>query len=98
MYTPLLDWTSSPFAAAYFAFIDIGVPQTANRAIYAMAQSSVEKKNKEIIAAASTSASSQTIEFVRPLSDENPRLVNQAGLFTRAPDQVSIGSWIDREF
>ena len=35
--TPLLDWTTSPFVAAYFAFIGIGEQQTKLRAVYASA-------------------------------------------------------------
>lgn len=34
--TPLLDWTTSPFVAAFFAFIDTDELQTDNRAIYAL--------------------------------------------------------------
>ena len=34
--TPLLDWTASPFVAAYFAFIEQGEEQTDYRAIYAL--------------------------------------------------------------
>ncbi len=42
--TPLLDWTSSPFVAAYFAFINQSDKQTHNRAIYALHVPTVEKQ------------------------------------------------------
>ena len=41
--TPLLDWTTSPFVAAFFAFAATGVDQTVHRAIYALHKPSVEK-------------------------------------------------------
>jgi FRG domain len=47
--TPLLDWTTSPFAAAYFALISTGADQTDYRAIYALHRPSVEKKVNELI-------------------------------------------------
>ena len=34
------------------------------------------------------------VQFISPLSDENPRLVNQAGLFSRAPFGNPIDRWI----
>ena len=34
------------------------------------------------------------MQFSSPLSDENPRLVNQAGLFSRAPFGNPIDRWI----
>ncbi len=38
------------------------------------------------------------VEFVRPLSDENQRLVNQAGLFTRFPFNSDVQSWVEKNF
>ncbi|MEX0828397.1 MAG: FRG domain-containing protein [Haliea sp.] len=120
--TPLLDWTSSPFAAAYFAFIGKGTPQTRHRAIYALNMVGVENKIEKIISinkkynenlddANNTSrpkgiiarellkkSIKPEVQFIRPKSDENQRLVNQSGLFSRAPDGEDIDSWIQRNF
>lgn len=41
--TPLLDWTTSPFVAAFFAFMQVDIKQTKNRAIYALHRPSIEK-------------------------------------------------------
>ncbi len=116
--TPLLDWTTSPFVAAYFAFIGAGEKQTKYRAIYALHRPSVETKVKELLALAEEErkkkqqekglgllerAAYQTpirpeVEFIRPLSDENQRLVNQGGLFTRFPTDIDIQSWVQTNF
>jgi hypothetical protein len=39
--TPLLDWTTSPFVAAFFAFAELGTDQTPDRAVFALHQPSV---------------------------------------------------------
>jgi len=44
--TPLLDWTSSPFVAAFFAFADLASDQTPNRAVFALHQPGVETMAK----------------------------------------------------
>lgn len=36
----------------------------------------------------------EEITFLRPLSDENHRLVNQSGLFTRSRTDKSIEEWV----
>jgi hypothetical protein len=126
--TPLLDWTASPFVAAYFAFIDSSHEQTNHRAIYALHRPSVEEKVKEILKAekenfeqkkreAETKRNSKPgmidlaamyfggkpsqnpqVEFIRPMSDENYRLVNQGGLFTRAPNGMDLEAWTKKNF
>lgn len=122
--TPLLDWTISPFVAAYFAFIGIGEPQTRYRAVYALHKPSIEEtvskikkakeleKKEELRAHADGTKKSMNairlrlgelpvkpeIKFIRPMSDENQRLVNQGGLFTRSPIGEDLESWIKRNY
>ncbi len=125
--TPLLDWTTSPFVAAYFAFVNTGQPQTARRVVFALSQLSVQAKSSalhfeeleklaeqakeeedEIQKKGVRPAMLRTtflreslrppVEFVRPLSDENARLVSQGGLFTRAPDRQDLESWVKANF
>jgi hypothetical protein len=40
----------------------------------------------------------KTLEFYRPLTNENPRLISQAGLFTHALDGVSVEDWVRKHF
>ncbi|MBI5891023.1 MAG: FRG domain-containing protein [Nitrosomonadales bacterium] len=113
--TPLLDWTTSPFVAAYFAFIGEGEIQTRHRAIFALHRPTVErlvrekvkakeeenKRDKEdkkpmnaLAALLMDAPVRPDVEFIRPFSDENMRLVNQGGLFTRAPRDKPLDIWI----
>ncbi len=40
----------------------------------------------------------KVIEIVRPISNNNPRLISQRGLFTLIPKGYSIESWIEEHF
>lgn len=117
--TPLLDWSHSPFVAAFFAFHELDdIEQTSNRAIFALHQPSVERMAKlkarlekaerkeeydQLKATGKLSSLAAgllqvdpppNIVFVRPLSDENSRLVSQRGLFTRNYTKQSIEGWV----
>lgn len=133
LWTPLLDWTESPFVAIYFAFLGTGEEQTDFRAVYALHKPTVESKAKALfeekkakwlqdksdIESGNKALKTSTgpvnllatfgpltpeptrpeVEFVRPLSDENPRLVNQAGLFTHFPPNAGgVQPWVKRNF
>ncbi len=81
--TPLLDWTESPFVATYFAFREKpnGFTQetTSSRYIYGLSKDLGRWGPSN---SPDTEPYDHFIEFVEPLSDENPRLLNQRGLFT----------------
>ncbi|MEL4179599.1 FRG domain-containing protein [Roseateles sp. PN1] len=123
--TPLLDWTTSPFVAAFFAFMKEDPDQTDHRAVFAL-------HSETLINAAKSKARAQDLEirqrfedvrsgkvkpglldlfaggkpppktepelaFIHPLTDENERLVNQGGLFTRLASRVenpSLEAWL----
>lgn len=91
--TPLLDWTTSPYVAAYFAFFNLGVTQTQRRSVFAFFQPAIETKSREIQKSHTGPERAPIVEFLRPFSDENARLVNQGGLFSRAPDSVDVETW-----
>lgn len=97
--TPLLDWTRSPFAAAYFAFEELTFDPTEHRIVYGLDRHAVEQKNHELEHGPSFEKGRlPIIEFVDSMSDENQRLLSQGGLFTRAPIGTPIERWVARAF
>lgn len=93
--TPLLDWTTSPFVAAYFAFAEEDEDdQSDSRVVFALSKTIPLKKSKEIAAAVETGGVAPIIEFHRPDSNENPRLLSQGGLFTRLHSSDGIEAWL----
>lgn len=96
--TPLLDWTTSPYVAAYFAYFKKTEDVNKRIAIFALHKPSIERKSNEIIQGYKSKGRPPVIEFVNPLSDDNLRLVNQGGLFTRSPDNISVEEWVNEHF
>src|SRR5271166_3938008 len=93
--TPLLDWTRSPFAAAYFAFEEEDLDATEYRVIYGLDQHGVNLRNTDLVEGPSFEQGRLPIvEFIDPMSDENQRLVSQGGLFTRSPIGTPIEQWV----
>jgi len=91
--TPLVDWTRSPFAAAYFAFEEVGSSQTKHRIVYGLDRLAVERIGK-VLGESPVEGRGSVVEFVEPMSDENQRLVSQSGLFTRAPIAFPVDRWV----
>ena len=95
--TPLLDWTESPFVALYFAMADPISRHNVNCCVWAIAQDVIENNSRRIEADDSIkpiAGRMPVVEIVRPLSDENSRLVNQRALFTRGPNNMDLERWI----
>ncbi|MHC4144459.1 MAG: FRG domain-containing protein [Planctomycetota bacterium] len=99
--TPLLDWTESPFVAAYFAFQEKSVRKITNAAICGRILAGEDREavlkdvpprfvyglSKDIIRWGPAEPEGgephhHFIRWVESSSHENPRLLNQRGLFT----------------
>lgn len=78
--TPLLDWTESPYIAAFFAFADAARPSSGERAIWMLHRAELERKKEK----------SEQLRFLDPLQDDNSRIVAQRGLFTKTPTGIAI--------
>jgi hypothetical protein len=91
--TPFLDWTTSPFVAAFFAFSEENSDEVEYRSIYALHQTRTIKKSNEL-----KDKHKEVIEFIKPFTDDNPRLVNQSGLFSKGPVSQDLEKWIAAQF
>lgn len=95
--TPLLDWTHSPFVAAYFAFCTEFNENSPYRVIYALQYKLVSDMCEGLRKRLGDKFKDDITTFT-PMSDENTRLVNQGGLFTRSPYGIDIESWVRKYF
>lgn len=94
--TPLLDWTRSPFVALYFAFEKDKPSSSGFRTVWALAESTTI--NSAIEKEKPSGSENYVLTCVRPQQDENARLVNQGGLFTRVPLGKTVRSWIEENY
>lgn len=97
--TPLLDWTESPYLGLYFAFAKGSNDFTNKRVVYALNRSMVVEKSRDVSATHGHDPGRPNIvEIISPLTDDNARLVNQRGLFTRSSPGVDIEKWVRVHF
>jgi hypothetical protein len=94
--TPLLDWTESPYVAAFFAFEKLWEKdEPENRVIYALGRPNIERRCEELLA---KDRNAKVVSFIKPMSDENARLITQRGIFTRMSDETNIEDWVKDVF
>lgn len=94
--TPLLDWTLSPYIAAYFAFIE-GVDQKNDddkyRYVYALNRS-IERLLSKQKKASYVLSSDRSVPFIDKLPNPNPRFTAQKGIFTEALQGIDIWEFV----
>jgi FRG domain len=84
--TPLLDWTLSPYIAAYFAFIEAKDPndrKERHRYVYALNRS-LERLLSKRKRGSGQSSKERYVRFIENLPHNNPRFVAQKGVLTQA--------------
>jgi hypothetical protein len=86
LHTPLLDWTESPYVAAFFAFRG-NQHLTDNVVVWALTEH-LDSKAKVSV------PNEDRLKYLRPYQDENSRLLQQRGLFVRAPNMQCIEDWV----
>lgn len=100
--TPLLDWTKSPFVAAYFAFLKDFPKNTDNRVVFALSKIIMEEMShwigNNLDKLGLKGSPSPKLEIFEPESNENPYLVNQNGLFTIGQGFLEIQSWVKKYY
>ena len=84
LYTPLLDWTRSPYSAIYFSLL--GECESGNRAIWAL----LEQDVTDFYQPDSKVAEPDRIRVIEPMTHHNSRLVSQQGLFLYVPPTDSV--------
>lgn len=93
MYTPLLDFTSSPFVAAYFAFSDRAVKNDSKRAIWALNSAYLPDPD------ANPGVPVDELDpiLVKGSSEGNARLKAQAGLLLKLHHERTLLEWASKQ-
>lgn len=93
LFTPLLDWTQSPYVALFFALIRLEPSSTGMRTLWALNTYDVDGIN-EFHQKNQVDSSMWSLELVNPILDENSRLLNQDGLFTKISIKNTVDNWV----
>lgn len=91
LYTPLLDWTRSPYVALFFALWKTTDSGDGFRALWALHVSDIEKINCEH----RKKGAAKLVDIINPMTNETSRLVNQNGLFLNIPLNLDLEAWVN---
>ncbi|MFQ2544214.1 FRG domain-containing protein [Aeromonas caviae] len=88
--TPLLDWTTASYIALFFAFEENIPSSTGYRTIWA-----IHKYLEEEMGVYNEGKNKQEVfTFIDPITDHNPRLISQSGIFTKQPLEFNFEQWV----
>ncbi|MDQ7093766.1 FRG domain-containing protein [Desulfosporosinus sp. PR] len=98
LFSPLLEWTSSPFIAAFYAFYKDDDNRD-KRVIYSFAPRIVNHINNKLrLENFGVSEDDLLVKCLNPLFDVNSRLADRSGLFTKSPIGIDIEQWVRKNF
>lgn len=88
--TPLLDWTTASYIALFFAFEEATPSSTSKRTIWAIHKFI----NEEMCVFNEGKQKEEEFKFVDLMTDHNPRLISQSGIFTKQPLDFDFEDWV----
>jgi len=87
--TPLLEWSSSPYIALFFA-LETLKKDNKPRALWCLNRKRVESKNDSL-------DSKEQLKLIFPDSNDNKRLLGQSGLFSKGPVMETVDQWVEQK-
>lgn len=93
LFTPLLDWSESPWIALFFALVDAKESETGFRTLWALNKYDLETISDSY--SENEENKKSRIEIVEPFIDENYRLLSQKGLFTKIGIEDNLENWVE---
>jgi len=88
--TPFLDWTSAAYVALFFAFEDAVASTTGYRTVFGI-HMFINHKMDEFN---NGKDRENEFKFIDIITDHNPRLVSQSGIFTKQPINFDFEKWV----
>jgi len=87
LFTPLLDWTRSPYVALYFSLL--GSSESGTHALYAIVETDISDVSRAY-------SKKDEVQVIKPLTHENARIVSQGGLFLKLPVGKDLLSLVEK--
>lgn len=85
--TPLLDWTGSPFVAAFFSFYEDDFDEDNKRAVYAISKSDIEGKSNELFIKANLKRTKELKKKTRMAKMLTPEIQKEVELIKPFSDE-----------